>query len=76
MAKRLDLRFAVGSEAIGAVSSIWRVWSSNSSHVFATVSGMYGLCKLTLHAKTKADGGRWCTFGPEERYYDYGYGST
>lgn len=36
----------------------------------ATVRGMHGLCKLTLHAKTKADGGSWCTFGPEKEYYE------
>ena len=65
------MRFAVGSDEIGAVSSIWRVWSNNSSHVMATVRGMHGLCKLSLHAKTRADGGRWCTFGPEKEYYEH-----
>jgi hypothetical protein len=70
MAKHLDLRFAVGSNAVGPVSSIWRVWPSNSSHVMATVRGMHGLCKLTLHAKTRVHRSRWCTFGPQKEYYE------
>jgi hypothetical protein len=36
----------------------------------ATVRGMHGLCKLSLHAKSRGDGGRWCTFGPEKEYYE------
>jgi hypothetical protein len=70
MAKHLELRFSVGSDKVGALSSIWRVWSNNNSFVMATVRGMHGICKLTMHAKTRDDGGRWCSFGPEEEYYD------
>jgi hypothetical protein len=70
MSKRLDLRFAVGSEETGPLSSVWRVWSNNRSHVMATIRGMHGICKLTMHAKNKPDESPWCTFGPEKRYYE------
>jgi hypothetical protein len=61
---RLHFKFAIGSQALGQLSPLWNVASSNTGHVMMSVRAMQKFCKLNMHAS------RWCSFGPTPQWYD------